>query len=520
LLLKFMGSPQKIRFSGPVIVFHGRRLPELATPAGYAALIDAYQLEVPIPRILTATGEHHRVREMPGWRLLTPRHAPEPTLQGHLIFALKYEGLDLALLKRLFQEVGPPPIEAMIREAPTGTYSRRIWFLYEWLTGTALDLENATSGKYIDVVDPEQQYAVSGMNVARQRVRNNLPGTPAFCPLVFRTPTLDRYASTDLAALARAVVASVPKDLMARAAAFLLLKDSKSSYLIEGEDPPHDRMQRWARAISEAGKHPINLDELVRLQDSVIADKRFVRIGLRNAGGFVGEHDRVSHSPLPDHISARPQDLPALVDGLRAFDEGAAQQLDTVVAAAVLAFGFVYIHPFEDGNGRIHRYLIHHVLAKGGFNPPGVVFPVSAVILQRIDEYRAVLEDYSKRLLPVVRWQPTDQGDVDVLNDTGDFYRFFDATMHAEFLYSCVQQTIEKDLPEEADFLRRYDRFAAGVQAIVDMPDRTRDLLFKFVHQNGGRLSQRARTREFGKLTDAEAKRVEELYREQFEERS
>lgn len=34
------------------------------------------------------------------------------------------------------------------------------------------------------------------------------------------------------------------------------------------------------------------------------------------------------------------------------------------VLAAGIAFGFVFIHPFEGGNGRIHRYLIHHVLAK------------------------------------------------------------------------------------------------------------------------------------------------------------
>jgi Fic family protein len=73
--------------------------------------------------------------------------------------------------------------------------------------------------------------------------------------------------------------------------------------------------------------------------------------------------------------------LPALINGLTAFDRGAAQGLDAVLAAAVLAFGFVYIHPFEDGNGRLHRYLMHHVLAERGFNPPGLVFPVSAVIL-------------------------------------------------------------------------------------------------------------------------------------------
>ena len=71
-----------------------------------------------------------------------------------------------------------------------------------------------------------------------------------------------------------------------------------------------------------------------------------------------------------DHISARPDDLQSLVDGMIAFDHSAEEKLDAVIAAAVLAFGFVYIHPFEDRNGRIHRYLIHHVLARRAF--PGI----------------------------------------------------------------------------------------------------------------------------------------------------
>ena len=65
-----------------------------------------------------------------------------------------------------------------------------------------------------------------------------------------------------------------------------------------------------------------------------------------------------------------------------AFDRQAAKRLDPVVAASALAFGFVYIHPCADGNGRLHRYLLHHVLARRGFNPPGVAFP-SATILER-----------------------------------------------------------------------------------------------------------------------------------------
>jgi hypothetical protein len=504
------------RFSGPVTVFRERALPERATPAGYAALIDAFKLRVPLPRTLSAVGEHHRIRNEAGWRILTRRHAPSADLEGHLTFALKYEGLDLAVLKRLFAATIPAPIEAIVRAKPTGSYARRIWFLYEWLTGRRLDLPDAERGSYEPVVDPDQQWAAPGETSRRHRVKNNLPGTPAFCPLVFRTTALEEFAAMDLASRARNAVADVPKDLLSRTAAFLLLKDSRSSYAIEGERPPQDRIQRWGRAIGEAGRHPVDLEELLRLQAIVVGDARFVKLGLREEGGFVGEHDRDTRMPIPDHVSARPDDLRALIDGMAAFDSGPAKSLDAVLSAAVLAFGFVYVHPFVDGNGRIHRYLIHHVLAQRGFNPAGVVFPVSAAILERLDEYRAVLDDYSQRLLPVIDWQPTPDGNVVVLNDTGDFYRFFDATPHAELLYRCVKKTIEVDLPSETEFLARYDRFRARIEALVDMPDRTVDLLFHFLHQNDGKLSKRALEQEFASLTDGEIAAAETAYREIF----
>ncbi len=504
-------------FSGPVLVFQERRLPEKATPVGYSALIDACELAVPLPRTLSAIGERHRMIEQDGWRILTPRHAPQPNLEGHLTFALKYEGLDLVVLKRLFGAVGSDKIEALVRAKPTGSYARRIWFLYEWLTGKRLGLPDAEAGRYVSALDPDRQWAAENRNSSRHRVRDNLPGTPEFCPLVFRTEALEQFAALNLPQRAREIVANVPRDLLARTAAFLLLKDSRSSYAIEGEAPPQDRIQRWGRAIGEAGRRSLDLEELLRLQKIVIGDTRFVKLGLRQEGGFVGEHDRDTRMPLPDHISARPDDLASLAMGMIAFDHGPAEALDPVIAAAILAFGFVYVHPFEDGNGRIHRYLIHHALARRGFNPPGVVFPVSAAILERIDDYGRVLEDYSRRLLPLIEWEPTENGNVHVLNDTADFYRFFDATPHAEYLYGCVQKTIEEDLPNETEFLRRYDLFRTGVTSMIDMPDRTVDLLFRFLHQNSGRLSNRAREHEFRSLTNSEAGQIEALYDEVIE---
>ena len=511
-----MSTAARNRFSGPVTVYRDLRLPVAASPAGYAALIGAYDLAVPSPRRLSAIGDRHRLMEQDGWKIYSPRYMPDASLEGHLTFALKHEGLDLAVLKRLFAATGPGPLADLVRARPTGAYARRAWFLYEWLTGTRLDLPNADRGRYVPIVDPDRQYSVSPETSSRHRVKNNLPGTPAFCPLVFRTDTLERFIAGDLQAQARKAVAAVPRDQLARTAAFLLHMDSKSSFAIEDEHPPQDRIQRWARAIAQAGRQTIDLDELLRLQRIVIGDDRFVRLGLRTEDGFVGRHDRESRMPIPDHISARPDDLEQLMEGMVTFGRHAAQQLDPILAASMLAFGFVYIHPFDDGNGRLHRYLIHHVLAQRGFNPQGLAFPISAAILDRIHDYRAALESYSRRLLPAVRWEPTEQGNVRVLNATGDFYRYFDATRQAEFLYGCVRRTIESDVPREAEFLRRYDAFRHQLNLIVDMPDRLSDLLFRFVHQNGGTLARRRREREFAALTDDEVSRVEAIYQEEF----
>ena len=51
---------------------------------------------------------------------------------------------------------------------------------------------------------------------------------------------------------------------------------------------------------------------------------------------------------------------------------------------------------------------------------------------------------------------------------------------------------------------------------MIDMPERTIDLLFRFLSQNDGKLSSRARDKEFAALTDEEAKAIEAIYGEAF----
>ncbi len=377
-----------------------------------------------------------------------PVYPPANTLAGQLVFALKWQGVDLAVLASLFKVVEPDEIAAMIRATPTGAFARRIWFLYEWLSGRELDVPNPGKVRAVPLLNADEQVALTkGTTSLRHKVIDNLPGTRRFCPTIRWTSQLKAAAAKRLDLRAREIISRTRRDLVTRAAAFLLLSDSKSSFAIEGERPSSARAARWAHAIAEAGVHPITIQELERLQRIVIGDNRFVTLGLRPEGGFVGLHDRDTREPVPDHISARPQDLEDLLTGVMAYDSRSVTGMDPVAAAAAIAFGFVYIHPFADGNGRLHRWLIHHVLASAGYNPPGIVFPVSASILRRIDEYKAVLESYSAALLPFVEWRATADGNVEVLNDTSDYYRYFDATAHAEFLYACVEQTVGAGSP-------------------------------------------------------------------------
>ena len=251
------------------------------------------------------------------------------------------------------------------------------------------------------------------------------------------------------------------------------------------------------------------------MQRIVIGDARFTRLGWRTEGGFVGARERETNAPLPDHVSARPDDLAALIQGLISYaDRSERHGLDPVVAAAAVAFGFVFIHPFEDGNGRIHRWLVHHILGRLGFNPSGVILPVSAVFLERIDRYREVLEHYSRPQLTLTQWETTPSLNVRVLNQTRDFFRFFDATRQAEFLTDSVAETVRAMLPREVEYLRRYDQSKRRIAAFLELPDATFDLMMGFLRQNGGRFSRRARTGEFARLTDEEAALVEDIYQD------
>ena len=507
--------------SRKVTVFHGRETPEVGLLVGYSFLIDIIEKEtqriIPLPYQLAIVTEKHQRYNKGQWQVFTKRHKPNDDLTSHLVFALKYEGIDLYILKELFLYTGEELVLNMINNEPTSQYTRRVWFLFEWMMGKELDIPDLKTGTYVEIVNSKIQYPGLSVNSTRHRIKNNLPGTPEFCPMIRRTKKIESFITKGLSGIIEKGLDGRNKELVRRTAAFLLLKDSKASFAIEGEYPPNLRARNWGKAIGQAGKTELTVEEIVRLQEIVIGVKKLKHMGVRKHEGFIGEHDRETFTPIPDHISAKAIDIPSLMKGL--FETNCSLQksnYDPVLVAATIAFGFVFIHPLSDGNGRIHRYIIHHILNKMAYTKGNMIFPVSSAILENINEYQVVLEAFSHPRIDLIEWKPTTNHNVEILNETIDLYRYYDLTMQAEFLYRCVEDTIERIIPEELDYLEKYDRMTQNINMLVSLPNTKVDLLIKFLNQNNGKLSKKKRQKEFDELTDSEIVSIEENYLEIF----
>lgn len=484
---------------------------------GYSALIEEYSLDCPPPKRLTAIAavgqKTTTLRDGVEW-ILFPRGArfkiPDTRIE-HLGVALKHEGVDLRVLHQLFSKGIENELSDWINTNRAGIYTRKAWFFYEWITGKRLNIEEPYGVQYVPALDPNYYVVRRGTRSSRHKVTDNMPGVPGFCPLIRRTERLSPDRISGLAQEARRMVSDADPAVLRRAVGFMLLNESKGSFGIEGETPPRNRLERWGRMIAEAKDIRLSVDALIALQRSLFDVKNaYVHLGLRTKGGFVGRHDGRDQTPLPDHVSAKPEDLQSLLESLlAAFDHLKRGRFDPVLTAASIGFGFVFIHPFEDGNGRLHRFLFQKALIDMAFNPDGVILPVSAAILEDLVGYRAALEDYSVPTLPYIEWEPTNEGNVSVTNETGYLYRYFDATRQAEYLADRIERTVRFALPAELAYLHRFDDAKRRLTELVDMPDRLASLFIQFCAENSGRISKRKREEYFSGMGEAELERLE-----------
>ena len=484
---------------------------ESHSSAGQLALHEMLKLRRPLPSVRSRVGAGaRRTRET---RLFVEeyfplQYRPPATLIGNLKFAFRHEPLDLGIIYEALLAIGPEALAGWVLTEPTSRFSRRAWFFYETFSGQTLTLEDAQGGNYVDALDEKRHFVAAPRNSPRHRVRDNLLGNGQLCPVLRRTAKLTAMLRLGLSDEAARLTAHYPPETLARAVNFLYTKETRSSFALEGETPSKDREERFLQSLHSVSTFDsTNKKDFIQLQNAIV-DPRYAAQDWRSIQNFVGETTR-GFGEYIHFVCPRPQDVPALMLGWSELTERLlSSPLDAVLAAAVSAFAFVFIHPFEDGNGRIHRYLIHYALARRQFSPPGIILPVSAAILRQKQAYDETLEAFSKPLLPGIEYSLLPNDGIEVHNETRDLYRFFDATPQAEFLSDRLGETIREDFREELDFLSVYDAAFQAVQKVIDMPDRRASLLVRLCLQNGGRLSSSKRDG-FAEVTDDELRRIE-----------
>ena len=448
------------------------------------------------------------------------KYAPgEDTPMLNLEFSLKYDDLDLYFLNAVFEKIPATEITAFIESSPSGKYTRKIGFLYEFLTGKQLMLTKPIRGNYIDLLETEKYITGNTVKNTRWHINNNLLGTSSFCPTVRRTKILADLLSQDIPTKIEQLKRSFPADIFHRAARYLYSKETRSSYEIEKEQPSPDRTEKFIGLLVKAGAEQNSklLDEvrLVTLQNAIV-DPRFAAKSFRDFQNYVGQ-TFPGYQDMIHYICPPPALISSLMGGLQ---ETAIKTsgIYPEIRAALIAFGFVFIHPFEDGNGRLHRFMIHDILVHDGIVPQGLVIPVSAHMLSNMKEYDNILEQYSKPLMQRIKYEQTETGEIKITNEETieGYYRYPDLTEQCIYLLQAIHATLIEDMPEELKFLQKYDEVKKALQNIVDMPDKDITLMIVFLHQNKGVFPKRKRGH-FSKLTDKEIAQMQDGFREIFE---
>lgn len=444
-------------------------------------------------------------------------YAPGDTIFEQLVFALKYEGINLLVLKKAYEKIDKGALADFIQSTPTGRYHRKLWYLFENLMGTQLALPNLTRGNYIDLVDSKKFFASTAIQIKRQRINDNLLGDFSFSPTVRRTKKIEEYLEADFGGRCKEIIDSYPPELIHVALAHMYTQETRCSFRIEQETLSGNKQERFMQLLQTSNTHDyLNKPAVIDLQKKVITDPRFHRDDYRDSQEYVGSSALTGD--VVHLVPPKPEDLNELMEGLfhsahRMMDSS----INPVLIAAVVAFGFVYIHPFKDGNGRIHRFLIHHILSRCGFTPKDFVFPVSAVMYSNARQYQDTLNLFSQPLLQLIDYTLDHEGFMEVKGETIDCYRYFDATGIVENLFAFIEDTIDTEYLKELDFFKKCLIANKAVESMVDgLSQRDVRLFVKNCNSNGYKLSKSKREKFFNQLTNEEILKLEEAVKNAF----
>ena len=483
---------------------------------GYEALIRKYQLRVPPLRCVYAATERaigSRTVSADGEeRIELPlqRISDTETLAGQLTFAFKREHLDLTVLGALFEvpEVREA-IQAWLRDKPSSKYSRMAGHLAAWLTGHEFEYSLPAGSPRVPLLDPAAYVVGPAVPDPKFGIVSNLLGDKWFSPLIRRTEKLEKWLAAGLASKVGETFRAIEPEMLARAVDYLYLSETRSTYGIEDEIPDNNRAARFRHLLEQAGEPgPLTEDQLGEWQSRIV-NARTAEYRYRDGQNWLSRAGRLRN--IADFIPAPPELVRSMMEAVaRLAQIAAAGKLDPVLAAACAAFGFVFVHPFWDGNGRLHRFLLHHILRQTGLTPAGVVLPLSARMLKQLDRYSALLKRYSRPRTELLDYAlDGDSATIHVRSPQPLWlYAYHDFTEICEFIYECCQACVEEDLQAEIVYLRAHDATVRDLESWLDLRQAALHTLIDVIVQGKGVLSKRKHKLVEG-LPDEDVARIE-----------
>jgi hypothetical protein len=433
---------------------------------------------------------------------------------GHLLFALKHEGINLPIIVQVLSRIPPERLLAEIRATPNGANIRKACYLWETYTGNSLEDIPPVGGQVAELFDPANYVTTAGVRNAKWRVRFNGLGSPAYCPTVERTPAINALMDTGILAQANTFIGSLSHEMMDRALAWAYLSETESSFAIERETPSESKAESFANLLRQAhDPQPLSESYLSALQSSVVSS------AIDQASSFRDEQNWL-RGPLRGssgvtYVPPEPALAGELMDGLISFGNGLARDIDPIVAASVISFGFVFIHPFMDGNGRLSRFLFHHALCQSGKLEKGFMLPVSIAMKRNEADYLAALNGFSRKARRFwdVTWLDGDEYDFKFTGHPS-IYQFWDATRCVEFGFNMAQQALDIDLRKETEFLAYYDQIVRAVNDAVDIRNSDLAALVVSCLQQNGTISKNRRKQYGVRVPEATFALIERITRD------
>ena len=462
---------------------------------GYAKLAEWLEVKAPMPERYAQVRSVTRKEVIGSCIAIPATMAPaDNSLFEHVLFALKHEGINLVILAQVLPLIPETDLRVAYDASPTSQFLRKACYLWEHFSEQQIQRHNnALRSPYVPLFDPKQYLTSTGMRDTRWRVLFNGLGTIDYCVTVRQTPELTALLAKNLLQQASDYTDTLPADILNRTLAWAYLDETRNSYAIENEVPSGDKATRFVGLLKQAHKpNVLNEDYLVDLQNAVISNVYNQAASFRNEQNYLSNGLRgalgVTYIPPAPELSRQ------LMEQLMTMANTPPEGIDPLVLAAIISFGFVYVHPFMDGNGRLSRFLFHQVLCQQGALKNGLLLPVSAVLKQQELDYKSVLEDYSDPLRKF--WDVTYLDENQIAFDfTGHpaLYRYWDATQGVTFMAQAAERAIEQHLKEETLYLNRYDEIYRQINSSYDINNADLSSLVMFCMDQHGKLSKNRR---------------------------